>query len=245
MKLIDVESVTIQHMPKKVYDIEVEEAHQYIANNYVVHNCTTSCNVGVHYPVATLIDEIVSNKCDWEAVHDGKTGTEIIVDGGLNNFDDIQKCLALGAFAVMNGSFFAKSEEACGEVRYLLNDEDSFEEGMKKEDYDKYHPLIFNMETIKKIPVYELDTVCQGKPYREYYGMSTKRAQSECGNVCSKTSEGIVKPVQVMYPIAKWADNMKSYLASAMSYTNCSTIEEFRQKTEVIVDLSGDKSFRK
>jgi hypothetical protein len=75
--------------------------------------------------------------------------------------------------------------------------------------------------------------------------MSTKRAQKECGNVCSKTSEGIAKLVKVEYPIAKWADNMKSYIASAMSYCDAKTIDEFRTKTELIINLSGDKQFRK
>jgi len=143
--------------------------------------CTTASNVSIHYPVATLIDEIVSNKCDWEAEHE-KSGTEIIVDGGLNNFDDIQKCLALGAFAVMNGSFFAKSEEACGEIRYLGDENEDWSKGLCEVEYK----LLSNNPFFKK-----------KKPYREYYGMSTRRAQSECGNVCSKTSEGIVKPFKL------------------------------------------------
>ena len=193
--------------------------------------CTTSCNVGIHYPVATLIDEIVKNQHDWEKYYiHGKPATKIIVDGGISNFDDIQKCLALGAFAVMNGSSFAKAEEACGEVRYLTDEYEDWDKGLSYEEYE------------------EIQNCCvwrKREPYREYYGMSTKRAQKECGNVCSKTSEGIAKLVKVEYPIAKWADNMKSYIASAMSYCDAKTIDEFRVKTELIINLSGDKQFRK
>ena len=203
--------------------------------------CTTACNVGIHYPTATLIDDIMDQKEKYikayfdydDRYQDGPNEqlftTKIIVDGGISNFDDIQKCLALGAFAVMNGSSFAKAEEACGEVRYLMNENEDWSEGLTAEEYNK----------LKTVAHYERE------PYREYYGMSTKRAQKECGNVCSKTSEGVVRPIMVEYPIAKWADNMKSFLASAMSYTDSKNIDEFRKNTELIINLSGDKSYRK
>ena len=205
--------------------------------------CTTACNVGIHYPTATLIDDIITVKEKYhkdyydydDRYQDGPSeplfDTKIIVDGGISNFDDIQKCLALGAFAVMNGSSFAKAEEACGEVRYLKDEYEDWDEGLSYEDYE---------EIIETCSAW-----IEREPYREYYGMSTKRAQKECGNVCSKTSEGVVKPVKVEYPIAKWADNMKSFLASAMSYCDAKDIDEFRKNTELIINLSGDKSYRK
>ena len=241
---------TICRLLKSVYEEHVEimtgnvatpEAYDYYADAGIDYmrlsigtgsRCTTSCNVGIHYPVATLIDEMAVKKKEWDTYYGkGKPSTKIIVDGGIANFDDIQKCLALGAFAVMNGSSFAKAEEACGEVRYLQDEYEDWDEGLSYEEY----------EDIK-------ETCCawlEREPYREYYGMSTKRAQKECGNVCSKTSEGIAKLVRVEYPIAKLADNMKSYIASAMSYCDAKTIDEFRTKTELIINLSGDKQFRK
>lgn len=222
-------------------NVATPEAYDYYADAEIDYmrlsigtgsRCTTSCNVGIHYPVATLIDEISTKKKEWDMYYGrGKPSTKIIVDGGIANFDDIQKCLALGAFAVMNGSSFAKSEEACGEVRYLKDEYEDWDEGLSYEDYEEI------IETCS--------SWIEREPYREYYGMSTKRAQKECGNVCSKTSEGIVRLVKVEYPIAKWADNMKSYIASAMSYCDAKTIDEFRVKTELIINLSGDKQFRK
>ena len=205
--------------------------------------CTTACNVGIHYPTATLIDDIIDQReryVNWYYDYDERYEQgpseplflpKIIVDGGISNFDDIQKCLALGAFAVMNGSSFAKAEEACGEIRYLKDEYEDWDEGLSYEDYE---------EIIETCSAW-----IEREPYREYYGMSTKRAQKECGNVCSKTSEGVVRPVKVEYPIAKWADNMKSFLASAMSYCNAKDIDEFRKNTELIINLSGDKSYRK
>ena len=175
--------------------------------------------------------------------------TKIIVDGGISNFDDIQKCLALGAFAVMNGSCFAKSEEACGEVRYVIPDENGnidFEHGIQKSYYDEiYNEYLAHGAYCGELTTTDKIFIAESEPYREYYGMSHKRAQKEYGNKSMKTSEGIVRPVKVEYPIAKWADNMKSFLASAMSYTDCKTIDEFRENTEVIINLSGDKSYRK
>lgn len=233
-------------------NVATPEAYDYYADAKIDYmrlsigtgsRCTTSCNVGIHYPVATLIDEISAKKKEWDIYYGkGKLSTKIIVDGGISNFDDIQKCLALGAFAVMNGSSFAKAEEACGEVRYLINSEEQeFNDGITKDEYDK---IVSNKKT-SILGIEDSMYLIEGKPYREYYGMSTKRAQKECGNVCSKTSEGIAKLVKVEYPIAKWADNMKSYIASAMSYCDAKTIDEFRTKTELIINLSGDKQFRK
>lgn len=222
-------------------NVATPEAYDYYADAEIDYmrlsigtgsRCTTSCNVGIHYPVATLIDEMAVKKKEWDMYYGkGKPSTKIIVDGGISNFDDIQKCLALGAFAVMNGSSFAKAEEACGEVKYLSDEYEDWDEGLSEGEYE----LISNNCSCFK----------EREPYREYYGMSTKRAQKECGNVCSKTSEGIAKLVKVEYPIAKWADNMKSYIASAMSYCDAKTIDEFRVKTELIINLSGDKQFRK
>ena len=159
--------------------------------------CTTSCNVGVHYPTATLIDELSMRKEDILG------RTELIMDGGISNFDDIQKCIALGCLGVMSGD----------------------------EDPDTYKPAY--------------EKLLKRKPYRKYYGMSTKLAQKITGGSGKKTSEGIIKPIPVEYPIAKWAENMEDYLRSAMSYAGVCNIEQMRRETELIVNLSGDKSFRK
>lgn len=205
--------------------------------------CTTACNVGVHYPVASLIDDIVEVKKQYDRIH-GIDGPKIIADGGISNFDDIQKCLALGAFAVMNGSYFARMEEACGPIRYLCPG-DNFENGMSKDRYFFLLGLRKSGDEENYITTTDYKYLSYGVPYREYYGMSTKRAQKETGNICSKTSEGVSIPVRVEYPVAKWADNMRSFLASAMSYTNSKNIDELRENTEIIINLSGDKAYRK
>ena len=210
--------------------------------------CTTSCNVGIHYPTATLIDELRMNKEDWENGH-GKEGAKIIVDGGIANFDDIQKCIALGAWAVMSGSIFAKAQEACEPIVFLQPGNLNMADAIPAEEYAeklaelKERSLALDTEDNEYWAAYR--KLSQRKPYRLYYGMSTKLAQRKTGGNGTTTAEGIAKPIPVEYPIAKWADNMASYMRSCMSYTGCRTIEEMRQETELIINLSGDKSFRK
>ena len=210
--------------------------------------CTTSCNVGVHYPTATLLDELRMKKEDWDMSH--LKSTQIIADGGIANFDDIQKCIALGAFGVMSGSIFAMAQEACEPIVFLHPENLDMADAIPAEDYVK------KLQQLK-----ELDEKCGGnganyyknayerlskrKPYRLYYGMSTKLAQKKTGGKGNVTAEGIARPIPVEYPIAKWADNMESYMKSCMSYTGCRTIEEMRKYTQLIINLSGDRSFRK
>lgn len=197
--------------------------------------CTTSANVGIHYPSATLLDELFYKKAKWEYERQKRhQGTKLILDGGLSNFDDINKALALGAYAVMSGSFFAKAEEACGNIRYFTEKPypSTFTiSGMSEKEYESYKGGWPSVDTYK--------------PYRLYYGMSTKLAQKQCGSKNERTSEGILKVVPVEYPISKWKDNLDSYIRSAMSYTNSRTLTDYRNNTEVIINASGDKTYRK
>lgn len=218
--------------------------------------CTTSANVGVHYPTATLLDELRMEKERWEIEFGRPAPTKIIADGGIANFDDIQKCLALGADLVMSGSIFAKSWEACGEVGYLhpdnLNVMDGIPEKIYLEKIKGFEDVLIDL--LKDYEKYKLEIaqvtesltkLRKRKPYREYYGMSTKRAQKETGGKGTTTAEGISRPIPVEYNINKWADNMKSFLVSVMSYTDSKTLKELAENTELIINLSGDRQFRK
>lgn len=214
---------------KKVYDIEVEEEHSYIANDFIVHNCTSSANVSIHYPMATLLDQLNEERKSYAQSHNGNAPTKIIADGGIGWFDDIQKSLALGADAVMCGKIFAECEEACDLAYWATSLEEAKNKNSRIYDGGK-----FNLE--------------EGvwHRYRDYYGMSTKRAQKQTGGTGNVTSEGIDKPVEIKYPVSKWVDNMQSYLRSCMTYTDSRTLDEFREKAEVIIlGGSGDAAYRK
>lgn len=235
MKLVEVTSIKKSRKKQTFYDIEVENEHHYIANGFVVHNCTSSANVSIHYGMATLLDQINEERKAYAHSHNGNAPTKIIADGGIGWFDDIQKALALGADAVMCGKIFAECEEACGPIYYAR----SLEAAIASED-NRIVPFNKNDG-----PRFIKDGY---KMFRDYYGMSTKKSQKLIGdNKCQlKTSEGIDKPVEVKYPVAKWVDNMQSYLRSCMTYTNSHTIKELRENAQVIIlGGSGDAAYRK
>lgn len=178
--------------------------------------CTTSANSGIHYPMGSLLENIgiikdenkrLFNKQGWKFAN-------IVADGGFNNFDQINKALALGADFVMLGKIFAKTQEACGKMMsevYPHNLDVPFTEFIKDKD---------------------INTVKYYKSFRHYYGMSTKKAQKEFGKEGNKTAEGIAIKIPVEYTIAGWVDNFKHYLRSAMSYTGCPVLETFKGKAQ-------------
>jgi IMP dehydrogenase/GMP reductase len=70
--------------------------------------CVTSSNIGVHYPIGSLINECYKIK------KEGGFNTKIVADGGVKNFDDILKLLILGCDYIMIGSLFNKAIESSG-----------------------------------------------------------------------------------------------------------------------------------
>lgn len=96
-----VESVMVNVLIEdvRVYGFETDRDHSYTANGYIVHNCLTSTQTAVHYPMASLLDEISKIK--------GKT--KVVADGGISGYSDAIKCLALGADYVMMGKVFTKA----------------------------------------------------------------------------------------------------------------------------------------
>lgn len=240
-------------------NVAVPEAYDYYSNNRIDFmracigtgsRCITTSNVGIHYPTATLIDELRMEK-ERKEEWDGEANTEIIVDGGIHNFDDIQKCLCLGAFAVMSGSIFAKAREACESIVFLHPDNLNMADAISMEDYyEKLEELKEKSDKFcgdSKFNIYwdSYRRLSLRKPYRLYYGMSTKKAQKLTGGSGKVTSEGFSKPIPVEYPIAKWAEDMADYMRSCMSYTGCRTIQELRDNTKLIINGSGKNSYWK
>jgi IMP dehydrogenase/GMP reductase len=81
--------------------------------------CTTASNTAVHYPIASLIDEINNVKKSRKHIYDpyyDKFCTKVIADGGIRNYNDVIKALALGADYVMVGGLFASFIESAGEI---------------------------------------------------------------------------------------------------------------------------------
>ena len=238
---------TCRHLKKAFKDkIEImtgnvanPKAYKYYADNGIDwmrvgiglgSRCITACNTSIYYPPATLLDELHREKILYAKENNGKAPTKLILDGGITNFDDIMKALALGADAIMSGYLFALAEEACGEIGFAKNiDEYAKGNYLNQEEFDK-------LKEEEKI---------EYKKFRDYYGMSTKKAQSIVNGKATRTSEGISKPVKIEYPVSKWVDNMQSYMRSAMSYTNSGNLEEFKENTQLILlGGSGDFCYR-
>lgn len=202
--------------------------------------CTTSANGGVHYAMASLIIEtaILKRKVANTFYNDNSCYNSIpfiVADGGFDNFDKIIKALALGADYVMLGKIFAQTLEACGEI---FVGETLYDELTTIDEWRQNHPALANASNLELLNAkYVLS--------RKYYGMSTKKAQVETGNVKLKTAEGIEVTVPILYSLSGWCENFIDYLRSMMSYTDSKTLLEFQKTNYQISSLSEYLSFYK
>jgi len=200
--------------------------------------CTTSVQTGVHYPMASLIAECHKIRCNSAPVK-AFLAPKIIADGGFQRVDQCIKALALGADYVMLGQIIAKSSEACGrefrkahygllkDPKYLLKeDADRIEKEKILRDRAGITPLL---DTVQEEPSF-----IESEIYREYYGMSTQKAQKEFNPDATelKHSEGLESYVKVEYKLTDWLSDFAHALRSAMSYTGSTHISDFVWNTE-------------
>lgn len=180
--------------------------------------CLTSANTGVHYPMASLIEEC----SDIKKLNNYKT--RIVADGGFRNYDEIIKALVLGADYVMLGGILNKSLESCGD-NYLFK---------KIKISQKTAELIWEKYPFLKKYL-----------YKSFRGMSTKEVQKKWGRKYLKTSEGISKFNKVEYTVPQWVNNFNDYLSSAMSYTNSLCLESFKESEYVNITQNALNRFNK
>jgi len=172
--------------------------------------CLTSFQTGIGYAMGSLIYE-----CYYMSLSLDKPA-KIVADGGMKEYSDVIKALALGADYVMLGSIFNKAVESCGKT-FIKGSGDAIE--------------ISNVEAINHFKRGDLG---ESKIIKEFRGMSTKEVQIKWGNEVLKTSEGVVRYRPVEYSLNGWLDNLESYLRSAMSYVDARTLEEFVDNSEFI-----------
>lgn len=184
--------------------------------------CLSSSNLGVHMPIASLIDDIYNIK--EERYDNWQHCPKVIADGGVRNFSDVIKALALGADYVMCGSIFAQLIESAAPTS-LINENDEtipinqFFSTISTNDDGTFNVVLKDAYGIK-----EYNSV---KINKTFYGMASKQGQIAINGKKTKTSEGLMKILNATTKIDKWVDNMKSYLQSAMSYTDCVALNEF------------------
>ena len=179
------------------------------------NGCLTTQQLGVGYPMASLIRECYIASCSLD------NPAKIVADGGMKSYSDVIKALALGADYVMLGSIFNKSIESCGK-NYIFEN--------------------LPIPSSLAIRLHKLGF----KVFKKFRGMSTKEVQKKWGNLKLKTSEGVVRIREVEYTLEGWVDNFKSYLRSAMSYSDSFTLEEFINNVNLIkISENSFKRFNK
>lgn len=192
--------------------------------------CLTTSNTGIHFPQASLIDECRQIIDKW-AAYDCNVPL-IIADGGIKNYNDVIKALALGADFVMIGGLFATMLEAAG----VKEDFNNFKLYNETGDYTPlYYKLNFSNNNWKSNDVTYF-------PYNIFYGMASVAGQLAISGIKTKTSEGLVKRVTVDKKLSKWVENMIAYLKSAMSYCNAKDLFGFIGFPELIVNTSSEQN---
>lgn len=156
------------------------------------NSCLSSTQTGVHYPLASLLDDIRKIRF---------TGScKVIADGGISGYSDIIKCLALGADYVMCGRLFtmaAKDGENIGDpVSYFGMSTKKAQQQMGKEITElktsegreiilkKQYTLIGWVENMH-------DYLCSAMSYCNSRDLNTFRRTAKC-QVISQYSSNLI-----------------------------------------------------
>jgi len=178
-----------------------------------------SCTTGANGGIGYAVGSLIRECYEISCTLDNPA--LIVADGGMQGFSDIIKALALGADVVMIGGLFNKCIESSGD-NYLYG---------RIKISQKLAEFCF----LRNIPI-----------YKKMRGMSTKEVQRKWGSNNVKTSEGITRKNLVEYSISQWVENFDHYLRTAMSYTGCRTLEEFKGKVDfTLISQNAFKRYNK
>lgn len=217
--------------------------------------CLTAPNTGVHYGIASLIDDCaaIRDEIEYEYECIGPEGAphfkslpKIVADGSIKNYSDINKALALGADYVMIGSLFTGLLESAADMQIESKDQIKYPayymgkgEAVYNVNYDDRKSInVWNGNTEEE----KIEFIRSMKSInKKGFGMSTKEAQRLILAALEepviadrkdlKTSEGCTKFIPCKYTISQWIENMEDYLKSAMSYCDAHNLKEFQNHT--------------
>lgn len=197
--------------------------------------CLTTSNTSIHMPQATLIEECYKIKYFHEYNKD--VYPYIVADGGIRNYDHVIKALALGADYAMIGGLFAQMVESAGD-KYMVSNYmvgNTLKKSYQYIDLSIYSDFKVdnnNLITMKDKNNEQISHFIDVK----FFGMASADGQKSISGEKTKTAEGITKFLPVKYTLKGWIKNMISYLQSAMSYTNCKTLNSFIGSPELIIN---------
>jgi len=220
--------------------------------------CITSSNTAIGYPIASLISEIAEIKQEYiDKGIDNNSLPKIIADGGVRNYSDVIKAIALGSDYVMCGSIFSKMLESSAlkymeryssvgkpiNLKFPINRYENlrYENGKWYGDYtDEFIGKMSNDGRNTEKHNHHIGTIIA-----KTYGMASKAGQIAMKGEKTHTSEGIEKNIKVEYTMSTWVENMTDYLRSAMSYTNSKTLDELKKAEIVIISNNTYNSVNK
>lgn len=221
------------------YDVAIDANVDYIRLNIGSGSaCITSSNTAIHFGAASLISE--TKKIQQKAIASGRVSLEkcpkIIADGGIRNYSDVIKALALGANYVMIGGLFASLLDSAAPI-YKFNEIDG--EAQISKDIVSYKDgkIVIKCGSEYRQTPYKL--------YKRYHGMASRKGQIDLFGTKQKTSEGIEKTVEVTTNIQGWSINMTDYLRSAMSYLGKTNIESMYDSSVIIISNNEQMAINK
>jgi len=222
------------------------------------NGCLSTSNLGVHHPIASLISEIYDIKQELISRGANKNKlTKIVADGGIRNYSDIIKALALGADYIMVGSVFSRMLESSaiklmdrgviGQKKIRLRFPLERYENLKCEDgcWTGDYTDEFMSEMKERDHETEKCGHVIGEIHAKFYGMASKAGQIAMKGKKVHTSEGIEKILPVTYTMSTWVENMIDYLRSAMSYTNSKTLDDLKQAEVILISNNTYHSVNK
>ena len=202
--------------------------------------CITSSNTAINYPQASLISEILDIK--WNLIREFNLNNDempkIIADGGIRNYSDVVKAMALGADYVMIGGLLGSLIESCGKMFTKCNDGSIME--IKNTDYEH---IIENNGSFELYNTHDKTTI--NNLFKIVYGMASKQGQLDIIGKKCKTSEGISKEIPVTTNLKTWVNNMEDYLKSAMSYLNLKHLHCFYLAQVVLISNNAKEAINK
>lgn len=211
--------------------------------------CLTTTQLGIHYPMASLIDDIVNVREDMKREESFRKANgftkmyrnfpKIVADGGTRNYAHVIKALALGADYVMCGSVFSKMLESAA-PKYC-----------NSQEFLELHPIETTINEIKNITKkedngwygeYDGKEIFLGDITCKIYGMASRQGQIALNGKKKNTVEGKSRTINVEYTMHGWVENFIDYLRSAMSYVGVRTIDDFKKYSTLIVNSQNSVS---